>query len=358
MSAWIADRPARGAQFGTVFPPDTEWLALQPAEEVIDPGLPIVDAHHHLWAFPGNRYLLDAFAADMDSGHRVIGTVFAECATMYREDGPEPLRPLGQTEFAARMGMQRTLSGAHICAGIIGFVDLTLGAQVAPLLEAHLLAGQGRFKGVRHSAGWDADPRIGNSHTHPGPGLYRDARLHEGLAAVSRRGLVLDVWAYHPQLGDVLDLARRFPDLSIVVNHLGGPLGYGPYEGRTAQVFATWKTSIEALARQDNVSMKLGGMTIRLAAFDYLSLPAPLNSRALAVHWQPYMDTCIDAFGAARCMFESNFPVEKIGTGYRTLWNAFKRLAAGCSDNDRTALFAGTANRIYDLGLTAEIERR
>jgi predicted TIM-barrel fold metal-dependent hydrolase len=339
-------------QFGRVEPPREAWLAKAPAETVLEPDLPIVDTHHHLWDRPDNRYFLHEFLADVRSGHNVVATVFLECNAMYRPGGPEAMRPVGQTEFVAgiaAMSDSGNYGPTRVAAGIIGFADLTLGDRVEPVLEANVRAGGGRFRGVRHSAAWDADDVIGNSRTANGPHLMQQADFRAGLARLTALGLSLDAWVFHPQLGDLIDLARAHPAANIVTGHCGGPLGYGTYAGKRDEVFAAWKPRIVELAQCPNVSMKLGGMMMRLAAYDYEARPAPPSSEELATMWRPYIEMCIEAFGADRCMFESNFPVDKMGIGWVALWNAFKRIAAGASAAEKRELFSGTAKRVYRL---------
>jgi predicted TIM-barrel fold metal-dependent hydrolase len=271
---------------------------------------------------------------------------------MYRASGPEPMRPVGETEFVAgiaAMSASGQYGPTRVAAGIVGFADLTLGDQVEPVLEAHLRAGGGRFRGVRHSAAWDASDVIGNSRTANGPHLMQRTDFRTGLSRLAARGLSLDAWVFHPQLADVVHLARACPSAAIVVGHCGGPLGYGPYAGKRDEVFAAWKPAIHELASCPNVVMKLGGMMMRLAAYPYHDLPAPPSSRELAEHWRPYVETCIEAFGVERCMVESNFPVDKMGIGWVALWNALKRITAGASATEKQAMFAGTARRVYRL---------
>jgi predicted TIM-barrel fold metal-dependent hydrolase len=339
-------------QFGRIFAPDRAWLAKQPPEPILDPDLPIIDTHHHLWDRPDHRYLLDEFLDDVRTGHNVVATVFVECNSMYRDDGPEAMRPVGETEFVTGMAAM-SASGAYgptrVAAGIVGFADLTLGDRVEPVLEAHVKAGGGRFRGVRHAAGWDASGVIGNSHAITAPNLYRRPDFRAGLRRLSALGFSFDAWLFHPQLPDVVDLARAFPASNIIMGHVGGVLGYGPYAGKRDEVFASWKASMTELAKCPNVTLKLGGMMMRLAAIDYKALPAPPSSAELAAAWSPYMSTAIELFGPDRCMFESNFPVDKMGAGYGPLWNAFKRVAAGASLDEKVALFSGTARRAYRL---------
>ncbi|CAN5923155.1 amidohydrolase family protein [soil metagenome] len=345
------DEPTR---FGRIYKPDETWLAKAPAEPILEPDLPIVDTHHHLWDMPGYRYLLDELLADLNTGHNIVATVFEECRAMYRARGPEEMKPVGEVEFVAgvaAMSDSGRYGSARICKGIVGYADLARGDRVAAVLESQVAAGGGRFRGIRYSAGWDAAAIIGNSHGVSASGLYRESKVRAGMRQLDRLGLVLDAWLFHPQLAEAVDLARAFPNLGIVMCHMGGPLGYGPYAGQKDEVFATWKASMVELAKCPNVSVKLGGVMMRLAAYDYMKLDAPPSSQGLVDHWGPYVKTCIDLFGAERCMVESNFPVEKMGIGPAALWNAFKRMTAGASADEKTAIFSGTANKVYRLGL-------
>jgi predicted TIM-barrel fold metal-dependent hydrolase len=339
-------------RYGRIHPPDEKWLSQAPPEPILEPALPIIDTHHHLWQRPDHRYLLDELLADLGTGHNVVATVFLECHAMYRARGPVEMRPVGETEFVAgiaAMSDSGLYGSTRVAAGIVGFADLNLGDRVEPVLEAHLRAGGGRFRGVRHAAAWDVSDVIGNSAVATGPHDMRRPGFRAGLARLTALGLSLDAWAFHPQLGDVVDLARAFPSANIIVGHVGGPLGYGPYAGRRDEVFQVWKAGIRELARCPNVVMKLGGMMMRLAAYDYRARPAPPSSAELAALWGPYIEPCIEHFGADRCMFESNFPVEKMGIGYAALWNAFKRIAGRASAEEKEALFSGTARRAYRL---------
>ncbi len=344
---------SRPTQFGRIYPPDDAWLARAAPEAILEPELPIIDTHHHLWERNGHRYLLHEFLDDVGTGHNLVASVFMECHAMYRAGGPEAMRPVGETEFVAGIAAMSESGGygpTRVAAGIVGFADLTLGDGVEPVLEALTRAGGGRFRGVRHSAAWDASDVIGNSQTAAGPHLYQSSALRAGLRRLAARGLAFDAWAFHPQLGDVVELARACPEARIVVGHVGGPLGYGPYTGKRDEVYAAWKRGVTELARCPNVIMKLGGMMMRLAAFDYRAAPAPPTSPDLAALWAPYIEPCLELFGASRCMYESNFPVDKMGIGWVALWNALKRTAAGASAEDKRALFAGTARRVYRLG--------
>jgi predicted TIM-barrel fold metal-dependent hydrolase len=335
--------------FGRIHPPRKEWLDRAAAEPILEPGIEIVDTHHHLWEEPG-RYLLDDLLADAASGHHVVATVYVECGSHYRTSGPAELRPVGEVEFAAAVAArceETPDTTPRVAAGIIGFADLRLGDRVEPVLEALGEAGGGRLCGIRQSAGWHVAPAIGN--LAPDPGLYLDEGFRAGLRRLAATGLAFDALVYHPQHRDLVALARACPEARIVLNHTGLPLGYGPFAGRSEEVRAQWRRTIAEIAACPNVTMKLGGMTMRLAAWDYGRAPAPPTSAQLADFWRPYIEPCIELFGAERCTFESNFPVDRMGIGYAALWNAFKRLAAGASPSEKAALFSGTARRVYRL---------
>ena len=332
-----------GANMGHT-PPDDDWLALV-QEEILEPELPIIDPHHHLWLRHGNRYLIPEFADDLASGHNVISTVFAECQSMYRQDGPEAERPLGETEFVtgcAAMAASGSFGPTRACAAMFGGVDMTLGAAARPILEQHLERSGGRFKGVRYSTGWDASDRIPNvvaaEHALTAPAALAAAGVLDEM------GLTLDVWLYHPQLADVATLAAAMPGLTIVLNHVGSPILGGPYRDRKDEVFTDWRQLIGDVARHANVYCKLGALPIPRT-----DKTLPPGSEEIAAAWQPWMDVCIQAFGPERCMFESNFPVQKRWSSYQTTWNAFKRIAAGASADEKAALFKGAAEKAYRL---------
>ncbi|MGG5818460.1 amidohydrolase family protein [Falsiroseomonas sp. HW251] len=327
------------------------WLALT-REEILLPGLPIVDPHHHLWDRDGERYLLEELLRDAGSGHDIRATVFVQCAAFYRSDGPEALRPLGETEFVNGIGAMAAGSrygATRACAGIVGFADLTLGDRVGPVLDAHYAAAGARFRGVRNRTAWHPSPEVRSNLITPPPGPLEDPRFVDGARQLASRGLVLDVWAYQTQLGHVAALARAVPDLTVVVNHCGGPLGVGPFAGKRDEGYAPWRAAMQDLATLPNVVVKLGGLAMQVAGFDFHLLSSPPSSAAMADCWRPYVAPLVEAFGARRCMFESNYPVDKGMAGYAVLWNAFKRLAEGASEAERGALFAGTATRVYRL---------
>jgi len=344
------------------FTPRNEWLARH-VEEVIEPGLPIVDPHHHLVERPETgRYLLPELLADTGSGHNVIATVYLEWLSMYRATGPAEMRPVGEIEFAngvAAMAASGTYGRTQVCAGIVGHADLGIGAAVEKVLEAQIEAGggkvgkkgSGRFKGIRYLTATDPDQAAWGSPVSRPPGMLLEPKMREGFAKLAPLGLTFDCYMFHPQLGDLLDLARAFPAQPIVLNHVGGAIGLGRYKGKRDAMFAEWGGRIKELAGCPNVHIKLGGLGMRVFGFDVHEKAEPPSSETLAGLWRPYIETCIAAFGPERSMFESNFPVDKGSGSYQVFWNAFKRIAAGCSASEKTALFSGTAAKFYKLAL-------
>ena len=294
-----------------------DWLDKR-REEIIEPDQPIVDPHHHMWERPGNRYLFPDLLADVGSGHNIVATCFEECREMYRADGPQELKSLGETEFVngiAAMSASGKYGKTRCIAGIIGNVDLGSACQVAP------------------------------------EGLYRDRNFREGFAGLAALGLSFDAWLFHTQLGDVVDLARAFPQATMVLNHVGGALAIGPYAGKGEEAFAEWRTAVREIAACPNVYVKVGGLGMKLTGFTFFENGMPPSSQDLEQAWRPYVETCITAFGPQRSMFESNFPVDKGMCSYPVMWNAFKRIAAGCSADEKKALFSGAATKAYRLSI-------
>lgn len=324
-----------------------DWLRSS-TETPLDPPTPIVDAHHHLWDRSGHTYLPQQFEADA-SGHQLLASVYVECRSNYLEQGPEALKPVGETQYLAALVADKSATPqAALCAGIVGFADLSLGDRVEAVLQAHEAAGSGRFKGVRYATAWDADPTIHTAYpSHAG--MLREPLVQAGARCLARRGLALDTWTYFHQLDDVVALARACPDLMVVVDHVGGPLGIGVYADRRQEVFAQWRRALRAFKPLENVAMKFGGLAMPLAGFAWRKHPTPPASQTLAAAWRPYFEVCLEVFGPARCMFESNFPVDRSGCTYTSLWNAFKTLAAPLSASERSALLQGTAQRVYRL---------
>ena len=325
------------------------WLA-QSVEEPLEPELPICDPHHHFWDRAGNRYLLDQLAKDLGGGHNIEQTVFIECGSMYRARGPEELRSIGETEFVHGIAAQ-SASGQYgpteVAAGIVANANLMLGAAVAPVLEAHLAASS-RFRGIRFTCSWDADPAASPPSSRT-PGMLLDSRLRDGIACLQKLGLSFDALVYHSQLEELADLAAVFPDTTIILNHIGRPLGNGRYTGQREEVFSNWQRGITAVAACDNVVVKLGGFGNLISGYDWHQRPVPPDSEELARTITPWLTFCIEQFGPQRCMFESNFPVDKESYAYTTVWNAFKRLSQGFSAAERAAMFQGTAVKAYRL---------
>lgn len=328
-----------------------DWLA-QTQEAALEPALPIVDPHHHLWDYPTNRYLLDELLADTGGGHNIVATVFVECGSMYRADGPEALKPIGETEFVqgiAAMSASGRYGATRVAAGIVGFANLLLGERVDEVLAAHVAASPNRFRGIRHAASWHASDAIRNAHSNPPRGLFLDSRFRAGFARLSQFKLSFDAWLFHTQIGELTDLARAFPDTTIVFDHFGGPLGIGPYAGKADEVFGEWRKAVDELAKCPNVVAKLGGINMTINGFGWHKRPAPPTSRELAGATQRYYLHAIERFGVARCMFESNFPMDKQSCSYTVLWNAFKRMTESFSAAEKAALFHDTAARVYRL---------
>ncbi|CAN5769525.1 amidohydrolase family protein [soil metagenome] len=336
------------------FPPvRPEWLARH-VEPVIDPGYPIVDAHHHLFDWPIWRYRFEDYLEDLGSGHNVIATVFAECGAMYKARGPVAMRPVGETEFVTGVAAMSESGGygpTRVCAAIVGHADLTLGARVSEVLEAHIQAGGGRFRGIRHSSVYEPSAEVRCTMHLPPQRLMEDRAFREGFACLAPLGLSFDSWLYHTQLTELTALARAFPDTIIVLDHLSGVLGIGPYAGREDEVFAAWQRDLRELAREPNVRLKIGGLGMHILRHGFHEREVPPSSQQLADAWRSSFEVCLEAFGAERCMFESNFPVDKTAYSYSVMWNAFKRLATGASPAEKAALFHETATRVYRLDL-------
>jgi L-fuconolactonase len=342
-------------------------------EPALEPSLPITDPHHHLWGVSGAvrrgrsitdpdltgierqhlrypRYLLDDFLADI-GGHNVRSTVFMQCHAMYNADADETMAPVGETEFAngiAAMSASGLYGPTRVAAGIVGYAELRLGAAVRPVLEAQVRAGNGRFKGVRYMTAWDADDSILGWLLTP-PGLLSEETFRAGFAQLAPLGLSFDAWLLEPQLMEVVDLARAFPQTQIILNHCGTPLGIGAYAGRRDELFLRWAGALRAIGEQPNIAVKIGGLGMDYPGFGTDARPAGATSKELAGLWRPYVETCVEAVGPGRCMFESNFPNDGGSCSYSTLWNVFKRITANASPDEKADLYAGTAQRVYRL---------
>ena len=332
---------------------DADWLA-QTMETSLEPDLPICDPHHHLWThrpepLAYQQYLLPELAADINGGHNVRSTVFIEVRAEYRTDGPEEMRPVGEVEFVQKIA-DESASGAYgpgrAAAAIIGKADLKLGEGVRPVLEALQAASPNRFRGVRHSVGWDPSPEVLDRELQ---GILASDGYRAGARVMAQMGLVLENSLYFPQLDELADFANSVPDLTIVLNHVGGLLRVGPYANRDNEVLAEWRRGVAVVAKSPNIIMKLGGVGQARYGYDWSDREVPVGSEELAGTLAPLMNHCIEQFGADRCMFESNFPVDKISYSYNVVYNAFKRLSQTYSSSERAALFHDTAKRVYSI---------
>ena len=325
------------------------WLA-QIEEEILQPDRPICDPHHHLWDHPGSRYLLDELLSDTNSGHNIVSTVFVECSSMYRQAARPEFAPVGETEFVngiAAMSASGNYGSTRVANGIVGFADLSLGKRVKPVLEAHLDAAKDRFCGIRHATGWFDGPEVRNSHTNPTEGLLSSDQFLEGFSVLDAMGMTFDAWLYHYQIPEFVELAKNFPNTTIILDHFGGPLGIPPFN--PDETFVVWQENISALQYCENVVFKLGGINMKINGYSWHKREMPPTSDQLAETTRRYYDHCIDLFGAERCMFESNFPVDKESCSYAVLWNAFKKITAGRSEAEKSALFHDTAVKTYGL---------
>ena len=336
----------------------SNWLALT-SEPTLEPEIPICDPHHHFWDFrtervPYQRYLLHELAADINSGHNMRSTVFVEARAMYRSDGPEEMRPVGEVEFVQGLAAA-SASGLYgpgrAAAAIVGHANLNLGKRVEPVLEALQAASPNRFRGIRHSVTWDPHPEVENTAAHKREGQLAGDDFRAGAQVLAGMGLSLEAWLYSPQLPELADFARAVPNLTIVLNHIGGLLRVGPYADRDDAVLAAWRSGIAAVAQCPNVMVKLGGIGMPRTGFDWHARSKPIGSEELAESMAPLMVYCIEQFGPDRSMFESNFPVDKAAYSYNVMWNAFKRLSKGYSATERAAMFHDTAARVYRIDL-------
>ena len=335
-----------------------DWLALN-SEPTLEPEIPICDPHHHFWDFrtdrvPYQRYLLHELAADINSGHNIRSTVFVEARAMYRSDGPEEMRPVGEVEFVQGLAAA-SASGLYgpgrAAAAIVGHANLNLGKRVRPVLEALREACPNRFRGIRHSVTWDPHPEVNNTAAHKREGQLADDDFRAGARVLAGMGLSLEAWLYFPQLPELADFARAVPDLTIVLNHIGGLLRVGPYADRDDEVFTAWRSGIAAVAQCPNIMVKLGGIGMPHTGFDWDARSKPIGSEELAESMAPLIVYCVEQFGPDRSMFESNFPVDKVSYSYNVMYNAFKRLSKGYSADERAAMFHDTAARVYRIDL-------
>ena len=341
-----------------------DWLSRAAPSTALDPAMPIVDPHHHLFGSSEDKlfYRLEDLRRDLDSGHRVIGTVYVEAYNSgWRKTGPEEMRPVGEVELiteVAEKPVSLASGECQVAAGIVCYADLRLGDRVEEVLQQQIAAAQGRLRGLRHRT-QAVDGAVGRVGTNlPKPHLLLDAQFRRGVARLAPLGLSFDSWIYHTQIGELVDLADAFPDQPIVLDHVGGPIGVEEFRSRRAEVLREWESGVRALAARPNVVVKVGGMGMPLYGYGFEQRERPPTATELAAAWKPYIETSIEAFGTNRCMFESNFPVDKQSATYCDLWNAFKLVAQGYSLGERKDLFYRTACRTYRLpALEAEADR-
>jgi L-fuconolactonase len=332
------------------------WHAGTLEEEVIEPELPIVDPHHHTYDNVNGvyKYALDDLHNDLNSGHRIVGSVYVEgYSAGWYNDGPEHLRPVGEIKRIVDATREPWLLKHGTCklaAGIVGFIDLTLEVEeVDQVLHAYDEASGGRVRGVRHRAVYDAGTVGRYILDAPKQHILADPAFRRGFARLASSGLCFDAWLYHPQLQDLKDLAEAFPQTPIVVNHAGGLIGVEEYAADRPVQIALWKKNLQALAALPNIFLKIGGLGMPVFGFGFEYKDRPPTSRELASAWTPLIDACIEAFGAERCMLESNFPVDLQTCGYSQLWNAFKLATRSLTSVERANLFHETACRAYGL---------
>ena len=327
--------------------------AVQRTEAVLEPDLPIIDTHHHLWDDDHRgRYSIDELMEDIGTGHNIIATVYVEDRSKYRDDGPTAMQPVGEVEFVNNIVASKAsgrVGKSRLCAGIVGHADLMLGDRVKPVLEALIAAGKGRLRSIRYGLAW-----LGTGKARYGPRqvpnhLALDPAFRRGYACLQPLGLSFDAWLFHPQLPDLVDLLAAFPDTNVILNHTGGPIGIPPYDNKRDEVFKIWRSHILDLARLPNLSVKIGGLGMPRCGWGFHLRDVPPSSEELAAAWRPYIEACIEAFGAGRCMLESNFPVDKQSCGYGVLWNAMKRITQGYSVTEKAALYRDAAARCYRL---------
>ena len=324
----MAASTAAASKSGLYADPREDWLA-QYNEEVIDPARPIVDPHHHLWDRGGQRYMIEEMAEDIASGHNIVATVYVDCRSMYRANGPEAFRPVGEVEFAngvAAMSASGGYGPAAICAGIVSHVNLLLGEAAKPVLEAEIAAGNGRFRGIRHSSAWDADPDVAGMYANAAEGPAARPDLSQGFCLPRAAGpefRCLAVSSADRRIRPISPAPFRTPKSCSIIAAARSALAAMPAGARKS--FRSGKPRSRKSPNAPMSSVKLGGLAMRLLGYDFHERPLPPSSEEAAAAWRPYIETCIEAFGPERAMFESNFPPDKGQCSYQVIFNAFKR---------------------------------
>ena len=322
-------------------------------ETIIDPDLPIIDAHFHLIHRPVT-YMAADYIADANAGHNIVASVYVETRVFERQHGPEALRPVGEVEFANGIGAM-TATGVYcrcnVAAGIVGHVDMRLGSGVAACLDRCMTAAPDRFRGVRQLLlEFDETkefPTVIGSR--PPTGIMESAGFFPALRELEKRALPFDVSVFHYQLPDIARVADAMPGVTFVVNHCGIAAGFKLSAPERVEVFRAWAANMRQIAERPNVVCKIGGLGMPHWGFDFESRPGEVGFADLAEVWRPYVETTIEAFGPDRCMMESNFPPDGRSCGFVPLWNALKHITCDASPEERTAMFSGTAKRVYRL---------
>ncbi|MBF8668354.1 amidohydrolase family protein [Pseudomonas putida] len=320
-------------------------------EAIIDAKLPIIDAHHHFWDEAHGKfdYLISDLMSDVRSGHNIVQTVYCECEYGFRQSGPEELRPVGETEYVMSTLAAAGSEAGNLCNGLMMYADMTLGAGVQPVLDAHRAVAGRRFKGIRYIAAHDPSPLVRSFV--PEGGVLGLPAVKEAVACLASNGLTFETFVFHPQLEEVARLAAAVPNATIVVSALGGPVTVGPFKGKNREVFENWRASMSELAKQPNVYMQIGGFGAKMYGLGFHSSESKPSTEELASAWQPYFDVCLDAFGASRCLVASNFPQDIAVTSYRQLWNVFKYMSRGLSEQEKLDIFSRTSTKVYSLDM-------
>ena len=325
-----------------------EWLS-QVKEDIIEPDIPIIDPHHHLWDDRGSTYLLEDLQADTGSGHNVVKTVYMECGWAYKKDGPNHLRVVGETEAVVDQANKSKETGGAVISAIVSRADLRLGDEVIEVLEAHEEASQGLFRGIRHAGARAEDPEV---LTIPGgapEGLFQDSGFLKGMKVLGKNGYTYDTWHYHYQNIEFAEMVKKVPDTQIVLDHFGTPLGVGPYADKREEIFDQWKKDIKEISKSENVFMKIGGMAMPDNGFGWNTRDKPATSDEFVEAQRPYYLHAIDCFGPERCMMESNFPVDRMSLSYHVLYNGLKKIVADFSDDEKDQMFYRTAESVYTV---------
>jgi len=324
-------------------------------EPILDPAMPIIDTLHHLFDRGPLRFMLEDYLACASLGHNIIGSVYVETQAMMRADGPRALRPLGEIEFAtgvAAMAASGVYGSCRVAAGIVGYADMTLGDDIAPLLDRAMAMAPERFQGVRQIALAHPDPNVLRFLTNRPPAdLLKHPALPHALRQLGLRGLSFEATVLHHQMPELAGVVARNDGTSFVLSHMGLATAPGTGPQARAEVFDIWRDNLRGLARQPNIVCKIGGLGTSYWGFGFNTRPGPVTSEELAETWKPYIETAIEAFGPDRCMMESDYPNDGRSCGFVPLWNAYKRVVGSHSAAEQAALFHGTARRFYRLDI-------